>query len=127
MSKRLRLDAAPSKPPAPASSRKRKADDLSAEAEEIVRAIDAVCKINPSSGPISAWELLKELCERGQFEEGSVVYEKASQARLGKILKGWAIEAIESIAARGGDTVRHEQTEEDKLVIYGLQLPRRAT
>ena len=56
-----------------------------------------------------------------------MVYEKASQARLGKILKGWAIEAIESIAARGGDTVRHEQTEEDKLVIYGLQLPRRPT
>ena len=122
LSKQARPDPAPSKPPAPASSRKRKADDLSAEAEEIVRAIDAVYKINPSSDPIAAWELLKELCKRGQFEEGSAVHEKASQGRLGKHLKGWTIEAIESISARGGDskTVRFEETKDNKLMIYGL-------
>ena len=131
LSKRTRPDPAPSKPPAPASSRKRKSDDLSAEAvEEIVRAIDAVYKPNPSSGPIAAWELLQELLKRGQFEEGSALHEKASQSLLGKILKSWTIKAIESIAARGGDSeaVRHDLLpREQKLVIYGLQLPRRAT
>ena len=89
----------------------------------VVRAIEAVCKINPSSGPIAAWDLLKELHKRGRFEEGSAVREKASQGRLGKLLKRWIIEAIESIPARGGDskTVRSEQTRDNKLMICGLR------
>ena len=122
LSKRARPDAALSKSPAPASSRKRKADDLSAEAVEIVGAIDAVYKTKPSSCPISAWDLISELLKQGRFKEGSAVHEKASQGRLGKLLKGWTIEAIESIAARGGDskTVRWEETKDKKLIIYGL-------
>ena len=124
LSKRARLDPAPSKSPAPASSGKRKAPDLSAEAAEIVRAIDAVYEPSPSSAPISAWELLQKLRKRKQFKEDSVLHQKVSQGRLGKNLKGWTIEAIESISARGGDskTVRCEETTKDnKLVIYCLR------
>ena len=117
-SKRARLD------PAPASSRKRKADDLSAEAvKEIVDAIDEVYEPDPSSDPISAWDLLQELRKRKKFKEGSVVHEKVSQSKLGPSLKRWTIEAIESISARGGDskTVRSEQTRDNKLMICGLR------
>jgi len=116
-SKRARLD------PAPASSRKRKADDLSAEAvKEIVDAIDEVYEPDPSSDPISAWDLLQELRKRKKFKEGSVVHEKVSQSKLGSNLKRWTIEAIASISARGGDseTVRSEETKDHKLMIYGL-------
>ena len=117
-------DPAPSKSPAPASSGKRKAPDLSAEAAEIVRAIDAVYEPSPSSAPISAWELLQKLRRRKQFKEDSVLHQKVSQGRLGKNLKGWTIEAIESISARGGDSERvrcEETTKDNKLVIYRLR------
>ena len=117
VSKRARLDPAPSKSPAPTSSGKRKA-----EVEEIVGAIDAVYEPDPSSDPISAWDLLQKLRKRKQFKEGSVVHEKVSQSKLGPRLKRWTIEAIESISARGGDseTVRSEETKDHKLMIYGL-------
>ena len=116
-SKRARLDPAPSKSPAPASSGERKA-----EVEEIVGAIDAVCKPDPSSDPISAWDLLQKLHRRKRFKEGSVVHETVSQSKLGPRLKRWTIEAIESISARGGDseTVRSDETKDHKLMIYGL-------
>ena len=124
LSKRARPDPAPSNSPAPASSGKRKADDLSAEAEEIVRAIDAVYEPNPSSTPIPAWDLLTELHKLNKFEKDSEVYEKASQDRLGSVLKKWTVEAIDFISARGGDfaTVRHEELPRgQKLVIHGLR------
>ena len=116
-SKRARLDPAPIKSPAPTSSGERKA-----EVEEIVGAIDAVFKPDPSSDPISAWDLLQKLHRRKRFKEGSVVHEKVSQSKLGPSLKRWTIEAIESISARGGDskTVRWEETKDKKLMIYGL-------
>ena len=121
LSKRARPDPAPSKSPAPASSRKRKADELEA-VKEIVDAIDAMCKPNPSSDPIRAWELLQALLERGQFKDSSVVHEKSSQSQLGSLLKRWTIEAIDIIAARGGDssTVRHYETASRQLMIRGL-------
>ena len=122
-SKRARLDPASSKSPAPASSRKCKADDSAEAVKEIVGAIDAVYKPDRSSPPIEAWDLLKELCKLKKFEKDSVVHEKVSSSgRLGKHLKDWVIKAIDLIAARSGNsqTVRRELTRNEKLVIHGL-------
>ena len=122
--------AAPAPAPS-ASSRKRKAEseevgarDLSPEAKTMVKAIDALYKLDEEASPIVAWDLLKKLHELRQFENGSSVHEKMEQSKaLGKKLKDWLKEGIGHISARGGKSknVRHEVTSRDnKLMVYGL-------